>query len=97
MSAGSAVLGCFTFLRKKALIGDAIAHAVLPGVCVAFILSGEKNPITLLLGAFVTGWLSVYAVDFIKKNSRLKEDSAIGLVLSVFFGVGILLLTYIQH
>jgi manganese/zinc/iron transport system permease protein len=97
MSAGSAVLGCFTFLRKKALIGDAIAHAVLPGVCVAFILSGEKNPITLLLGAFATGWLSVYAVDYIKKNSRLKEDSAIGLVLSVFFGMGILLLTYIQH
>ncbi len=97
MSAGASVLGCFTFLRKKALIGDAIAHAVLPGVCVAFILSGEKNPILLLLGAFATGWFSVYAVDFIKKNSRLKEDSAIGLVLSVFFGIGILLLTYIQH
>ena len=97
MSAGSAVLGCFTFLRKKALIGDAIAHAVLPGVCAAFILSGEKNPILLLLGAFTTGWLSVYAVDFIRKNSRIKEDSAIGLVLSVFFGIGILLLTYIQH
>jgi manganese/zinc/iron transport system permease protein len=97
MSAGSAVLGCFTFLRKKALIGDAIAHSVLPGVCAAFIFSGEKNPLFLLIGAFVTGWLSVYAVDFIKKNSRLKEDSAIGLVLSVFFGVGILLLTYIQH
>jgi manganese/zinc/iron transport system permease protein len=97
MSCGSAVLGCFTFLRKKALIGDAIAHAVLPGVCAGFLLSGEKNPLLLLLGAFCTGWLSVYAVDYIKKNSRLKEDAAIGLVLSVFFGVGILLLTYIQH
>lgn len=97
MSIGTSVLGCFTFLRKKALIGDAIAHAVLPGVCLAFILSGEKNPIILILGAFATGWLSVLSVDFIKKNSRLKEDSAIGLVLSVFFGVGILLLTYIQH
>jgi len=97
MSAGSAVLGCFTFLRKKSLIGDAIAHSVLPGVCAAFILSGEKNPFVLLIGAFVTGWFSVYAVDFITKNSRLKQDSAIGLILSVFFGVGILLLTYIQH
>jgi manganese/zinc/iron transport system permease protein len=97
MSAGASVLGCFTFLRKKALIGDAIAHAVLPGVCAAFIFSGEKNPIVLLIGAFATGWMSVYAVDFIKKNSRLKEDSAIGLILSVFFGFGILLLTYIQH
>lgn len=97
MSVGTAVLGCFTFLRKKALIGDAIAHAVLPGVCLAFILSGEKNPLLLIIGAFITGWLSVLSVNFIKKNSRLKEDSAIGLVLSVFFGIGILLLTYIQH
>lgn len=97
MSVGTAVLGCFTFLRKKALIGDAIAHSVLPGVCLAFILSGEKNPLLLIIGAFITGWLSVLSVDFIKKNSRLKEDSAIGLVLSVFFGIGILLLTYIQH
>ncbi|HVD99095.1 MAG TPA: iron chelate uptake ABC transporter family permease subunit [Cytophagaceae bacterium] len=97
MSIGTAVLGCFTFLRKKALIGDAIAHSVLPGVCLAFILSGEKNPLLLILGAFATGWLSVLSVDFIKKYSKLKEDAAIGLVLSVFFGVGILLLTYIQH
>ncbi len=97
MSVGTSVLGCFTFLRKKALIGDAIAHAVLPGVCLAFILSGQKNPLLLIIGAFVTGWLSVLSVDFIKKNSRLKEDSAIGLVLSVFFGAGILLLTSIQH
>ncbi len=97
MSAGSAVLGCFTFLRKKSLIGDAVAHAVLPGVCAAFILSGEKNPFLLLLGAFAIGWFSVYAVDFITKNSKLKQDSAIGLILSVFFGIGILLLTYIQH
>lgn len=97
LASSSAVVGCFTLLRKRALVGDAVAHAVLPGVCLAFILSGTKNPFILLLGAFVTGWLSLVAIDFITARSRIKEDTAIGLVLSVFFGVGILLLTAIQH
>lgn len=97
LAASSAVVGCFTLLRKRALVGDAVAHAVLPGVCLAFILSGTKNPFILLIGAFVTGWLSLLLIDFITSRSRIKEDTAIGLVLSVFFGIGILLLTAIQH
>ena len=97
LSVGSAVVGCFSFLRKRALVGDAVAHAVLPGVCLAFILSGSKNPLSLLIGAFVTGWLSLVAIDLISKYSKLKEDAAIGIVLSTFFGVGILLLTSIQQ
>lgn len=97
LAGSSAVVGCFTLLRKRALVGDAVAHAVLPGVCLAFILSGTKNPFILLLGAFITGWLSLVAIDFITSRSRIKEDTAIGLVLSVFFGIGILLLTSIQH
>ncbi|MBF8962170.1 metal ABC transporter permease [Pontibacter sp. FD36] len=97
LAASSAVVGCFTLLRKRALVGDAVAHAVLPGVCLAFILSGTKNPFILLIGAFVTGWLSLVVIDFITSRSRIKEDTAIGLVLSVFFGIGILLLTAIQQ
>ncbi|WP_207430557.1 iron chelate uptake ABC transporter family permease subunit [Sabulibacter ruber] len=97
LAASSAVVGCFTVLRKRALVGDAVAHAVLPGVCLAFILTGEKNPLILLLGSFLTGWLSLIIIDFISANSRIKEDTAIGLVLSVFFGIGILFLTSIQH
>ena len=97
LASSSAVVGCFTLLRKRALVGDAVAHAVLPGVCLAFILSGTKNPLILLIGAFVTGWLSLVTIDFITTRSRIKEDTAIGLVLSVFFGIGILLLTSIQH
>lgn len=93
----SAIVGCFTFLRKRALIGDAVAHAVLPGVCLAFIISGTKNPIFLLIGATITGWLSLVLIDWITAKSRIKADAAIGLVLSVFFGIGILLLTMIQH
>ncbi|MCX2741475.1 metal ABC transporter permease [Pontibacter anaerobius] len=97
LASSSAVVGCFTLLRKRALVGDAVAHAVLPGVCLAFILSGTKNPFVLLLGAFITGWISLVTIDFITSRSRIKEDTAIGLVLSVFFGIGILLLTAIQH
>ncbi|MBB6610086.1 metal ABC transporter permease [Pontibacter sp. Tf4] len=97
LASSSAVVGCFTLLRKRALVGDAVAHAVLPGVCLAFILSGTKNPFILLIGAFVTGWISLVTIDYITSRSRIKEDTAIGLVLSVFFGIGILLLTSIQH
>jgi manganese/zinc/iron transport system permease protein len=97
LAASSAVVGCFTVLRKRALVGDAVAHAVLPGVCLAFMLTGEKNPLVLLAGSFLTGWLSLVVIDVITTRSRIKEDTAIGLVLSVFFGIGILLLTSIQH
>ena len=93
----SSVIGCFTFLRKRALLGDAVAHSVLPGVCIAFMLSGTKNPLFILIGAFVTGLISVYLMEYITANSKIKEDTAIGLILSVFFGIGILLLTIIQH
>ncbi|MCU0398963.1 MAG: metal ABC transporter permease [Cyclobacteriaceae bacterium] len=96
LTASSALVGSFTFLNKKSLVGDAIAHAVLPGICLGFILAGTKNPLFLLIGAFLTGWLSLVIIDFITHNTRIKEDSAIGLVLSVFFGIGILMLTTIQ-
>ncbi|MFZ1635657.1 MAG: iron chelate uptake ABC transporter family permease subunit [Chitinophagales bacterium] len=93
----SATIGTFAFLQKRALTGDAIAHSVLPGVCLSFIIFDSRNLWILLGGAFVTGWLSIVCVDIITKRSKLKSDTAIGLVLSVFFGVGILLLTYIQQ
>lgn len=97
LGAGAAVVGSFTFVRKRALLGDAIAHSVLPGVCLAFIISGQKHPLWLLAGAVVTGWLSLLFMDFITRHSKLKTDAAIGAVLSLFFGLGILLLTSIQH
>jgi manganese/zinc/iron transport system permease protein len=96
LTASSAIVGSFTFLNKKSLIGDAIAHAVLPGICLGFILSGTKNPFFLIAGAFVTGWISLVAVNYITEKTRIKEDTAIGLILSVFFGIGILMLTIIQ-
>ncbi|MEJ2004538.1 MAG: metal ABC transporter permease [Cyclobacteriaceae bacterium] len=96
LTATSAIVGTFTFLKKKALVGDAVAHSVLPGVCLSFILWGEKNPLILIPGAFLTGWLSLVLIDYIRANSKIKEDTAIGLILSVFFGIGIFMLTIIQ-
>jgi len=92
---GSAAIGCFALLRRRALAGDAVAHAALPGVAVAFLLAG-KNPAALLGGAAATGWLSMASVDAIVRRSSIREDGAIGIVLSVFFGLGILLITHIQ-
>ncbi|MBL7840105.1 MAG: metal ABC transporter permease [Cyclobacteriaceae bacterium] len=96
LTASSAIVGTFTFLNKRSLIGDAIAHAVLPGICLGFIVAGTKNPLVLIIGAFITGWLSLIVVEYITRKTRIKEDTAIGLVLSVFFGIGILMLTVIQ-
>lgn len=102
LAVSSAIVGCFTFLKKKALVGDVVSHAVLPGICLAFLFSTnvlgipDKNPLILLIGAFLTGWLSILVIDNIVKKTKLKEDTATGLALSVFFGVGILLMTYIQ-
>ncbi len=94
---GASVVGCFAFLRKRALVGDAVAHAILPGIAVAFMLTAAKNPLILLSGALVSGWLALYCIEIIQKTSKLSADTAIAAVLGVFFGIGILLLTHIQH
>lgn len=90
------VMGCYAFLRRQSLLGDALAHAALPGVCLGFLLTSSKEPLPLFLGALVAGLVGALAILGIVRWSRLKEDTAIGMVLSVFFGVGIVLLTYIQ-
>ncbi len=93
----AAMIGIFAFLRKRSLVGDAISHAILPGIALAFIFTQSKNPFYLMIGALASGWLAILLIDYISKYSKLKPDTSIGLVLSVFFGIGILLLTVIQH
>ncbi|MEQ9405003.1 MAG: iron chelate uptake ABC transporter family permease subunit [Cyclobacteriaceae bacterium] len=97
LSISSAVVGCFTFIKKKSLVGDVVSHAVLPGICISFLATGSKDPFLLIIGAFISGWISIVVMDAIIRNTKIKEDAATGLSLSVFFGVGILLMTYIQH
>ena len=92
----SGVLGSFAVIRKQSLLGDAVSHSALPGIALAFILTGTKRTEVLLLGALISGLISTYVILGITKYSRIKFDSALALVLSVFFGSGIVLLTYIQ-
>ncbi len=99
VSAG--VTGTFLFLRKRALVSDAISHATLPGVCLAFMvlvaLGGDgRNLPGLLLGSAVSAWVGLLCMNWLTRRTRLAEDAAIGAVLSVFFGFGIVLLTIIQ-
>lgn len=99
LSAG--VTGTFLFLRKRALVSDAISHATLPGVGLAFIvmvaLGGDgRNLAGLLAGSALSAWIGLLCVQWLTRRTRLAEDAAIGAVLSVFFGFGIVILTVIQ-
>ncbi|KEJ97346.1 manganese/zinc/iron transport system permease protein [Pseudosulfitobacter pseudonitzschiae] len=93
--------GSFLFLRKRALVSDAVSHATLPGVGLAFVLmvalGGDgRNLIGLLAGGAVSAAIGLLCVNWLSTRTRLAEDAAIGAVLSVFFGFGIVILTYIQ-
>ncbi len=90
------MLGSFAVLRKQSLLGDAISHAALPGIAVAFLITGAKDSNVLLLGALVSGLIGVFWIRGITTKTHLKTDTALGLILSLFFGFGMLLLTYIQ-
>ena len=92
----SGVLGCFAVLRKQSLLGDGVSHSALPGVVMAFVLLGSKNTEVLLLGALLSGLLATLFIVGIVRHTRVKFDSALALVMSVFFGLGLVLLTYVQ-
>lgn len=96
LGAISGVLGCFAVLRKQSLLGDGVAHSALSGIVIAFMLFGNKNLEVLLLGGLISGLLATLLIIFITKNSRIKFDSALAMVLSVFFGLGLVLLTLVQ-
>ncbi|PLR78502.1 manganese ABC transporter [Bacillus sp. V3-13] len=93
----SGVIGSFAYLRKQSLMGDALSHAALPGICIAFMVTGTKSIFFFLIGAIIAGILATVFISYITRNSRIKQDSALGIILTVFFGVGIVLLTQIQH
>ena len=107
------LLGCFIVVRKMALVGDTLSHAVLPGVALGFLFSGvsasglldwsfdvaniTKNPSLIFCGAVVAGVAGTFLVNTLKQTTKIKEDSALGLTLASFFAVGICLLTMIQR
>ena len=89
-------VGSFAVLRRQSLQGDAVAHAALPGVAAAFLVGG-RAPLALVLGGAVAGWLAMLIVTQITRRSRVPFDSALAGVLAVFFGLGLVLFTYIQR
>ena len=90
-------LGTYAVLRGQSLLGDAISHAALPGIALAFLLTGSKAPLVLMIGAALAGWLATLWIMSITGTTRIKYDSMLALTLSVFFGVGLVLLTYIRQ
>lgn len=93
----SGALGSYAVLRGQSLLGDAISHAALPGICVAFLLTGLKTPIVLMAGAAAAGWVATLLIMSVTQTTRIKYDSMLGITLSVFFGFGLVLLTFIQR
>jgi len=96
LGAAAGVIGCFAILRKRALTGDALAHAALPGLVLAFLITGQRSLLVLLTGAAVSGIAGIAVLAGLRRATRLKEDAALGIVLSVFTGLGTVLLTVVQ-
>lgn len=93
VAASCALVGTFLVLRKMALVGDAISHAVLPGIVIAFFLTGSRAPLPMVLGAGALGVLTVFLVEIFQRTGRLKEDAAIGVVFPALFSIGVVLVS----
>jgi len=96
LSVSCGLLGGFMVVRRQALFGDVLAHAVLPGIAIGFLVVGSKDPFALFLGALAAGLLGAWLVGTLRATAPIREDTALGVVLGGFFGVGMLLMTRIQ-
>lgn len=96
LAAVSSMIGLVVVLQKESLLGDALSHAALPGVVIAFLLVQQKVTLLLLLGAFISGIIAVALIKFIQKYTKLPFDGILAIILSSFFGFGMVLLTYSQ-
>lgn len=96
LGAVSGSLGTFAVLRRQALVGDAVSHAALPGIVIAYVVLGTKSSLWLMVGAALAGFAAILLVGGVVRTTRVKSDAALGIWLAVFFGVGLVLLTWIQ-
>ena len=92
----SGIAGTFAVLRKESLIGDGLSHAALPGVVIAFLLTGIKDIEVLITGAALSSIAAAWLITITVENSKIKFDGALATILSAFFGLGMVLLTYLQ-
>ena len=96
LSIACGMIGTISILKGQSLIGDAIGHSVFPGVILMFMITKEKNPILLSIGAFIFGTISFLFIQLIDSYSKIKLDAILGIALSTFFGLGMMLKGYIQ-
>lgn len=96
LGAASGAVGVFMMLRKRSLLGDAVAHAALPGVCFSYLVIGEKNFSFFLIGALLFGGIAAWFISFVRNSVRVKEDAVTAIVIGGFFGIGIALSRLIQ-
>ncbi len=91
--AGSAgLVGCFLILRRMAMLGDAISHAVLPGIVVAFLLTGSRSPLIMVIGAGAVGLLTTYLVETLHR-AGVQEEAGMGVIFTALFALGVVLVT----
>ena len=87
------LLGCYLVLRKMAMVGDAISHAVLPGIVIAYLLSGSRETLPMLVGAAVLGVLTTVIIELFYKRAKLQVDASIGITFTWLFAIGIILIS----
>ena len=97
LGTAAGLAGCFAYWKRQSLMSDALAHAALPGVVIGFAILGFKSLPVMLLGAAASALVGALAVSWIRSSSRVKEDAAMGIILSVFFGLGIMLLAIVNR
>lgn len=93
VASSCALLGCYLILRKMAMVGDAISHAVLPGIVLAFLISGSRDSVTMLMGAGIIGVFTTFLIEFFHKKAKLQTDAAIGVTFTWLFAVGVVLIS----
>lgn len=93
VAASCSLVGCFLVLRRLAMLGDAISHAVLPGIVAAFFLTHSRNTIPMMLGAGTLGLLTAFITQFLSKSGKLQEDASIGVTFTWLFAVGVILIS----
>jgi manganese/zinc/iron transport system permease protein len=93
VSFSCSTLGCYLILRRMAMIGDAISHAVLPGIVIAYLISGDRDPIIMLTGAAILGVLTTFLIEIFHRKAKLQEDAAIGVTFTSLFAIGVILVS----
>lgn len=87
------LLGCYLILRKMAMVGDAISHAVLPGIVIAFLVAGNRDSVTMLLGAGLIGVFTTFLIEFLHRKGNLQSDASIGVTFTWLFALGVILIS----